>query len=31
LPLVPVTEKSRERIREVITELGLIKGTPHAA
>ena len=31
LPLVPIQEKSRTRIREVITELGLLKGTPHAA
>jgi 4-hydroxy-tetrahydrodipicolinate synthase len=31
LPLVPIQEKSRERIREAITELGLLKGTPHAA
>ena len=31
LPLVPIQEKSRVRIREVITELGLLKGTPHAA
>jgi 4-hydroxy-tetrahydrodipicolinate synthase len=31
LPLVPVQEKSRERIRGVITELGLLKGTTHAA
>ncbi len=31
LPLVPITEKSRERVREVITELGLLKGTTHAA
>lgn len=31
LPLVPVAEKSRERVREVITELGLVKGTTHAA
>ena len=31
LPLVPVQEKSREKIRQVITELGLLKGTPHAA
>jgi 4-hydroxy-tetrahydrodipicolinate synthase len=31
LPLVPVQEKSRERIREVIRELGLLKGTSHAA
>src|SRR5947209_19892627 len=27
LPLVPITEKSRARVREVITELGLLKGT----
>lgn len=31
LPLVPVTEKSRERVREVLLELGLLKGTSHAA
>jgi 4-hydroxy-tetrahydrodipicolinate synthase len=31
LPLVPVQEKSRARIREVITELGLLKETAHAA
>jgi 4-hydroxy-tetrahydrodipicolinate synthase len=31
LPLVPIQEKSRERIREVITELGLIKERSHAA
>ncbi|HEY3028021.1 MAG TPA: 4-hydroxy-tetrahydrodipicolinate synthase [Pyrinomonadaceae bacterium] len=31
LPLVPIQEKSRARILEVITELGLLKGTPHAA
>src|SRR5688572_20883006 len=31
LPLVPIQEKSRARIREVITDLGLLKGTPHAA
>lgn len=31
LPLVPIQEKSRARIREVIIELGLLKGTPHAA
>jgi 4-hydroxy-tetrahydrodipicolinate synthase len=29
LPLVPVTEKSRVRLREVIAELGLIE-TAHA-
>jgi 4-hydroxy-tetrahydrodipicolinate synthase len=31
LPLVPVEEKSRARVREVITELGLLKGTTHGA
>jgi 4-hydroxy-tetrahydrodipicolinate synthase len=31
LPLVPITETSRARVREVITELGLLKGTTHAA
>ncbi|HEY6188421.1 MAG TPA: 4-hydroxy-tetrahydrodipicolinate synthase [Pyrinomonadaceae bacterium] len=31
LPLVPITEKSRERVREVLLELGLLKGTTHAA
>jgi 4-hydroxy-tetrahydrodipicolinate synthase len=31
LPLVPVTEKTRAQVREVITELGLLKGTTHAA
>jgi 4-hydroxy-tetrahydrodipicolinate synthase len=31
LPLVPITATSRERVREVITELGLLKGTTHAA
>jgi 4-hydroxy-tetrahydrodipicolinate synthase len=31
LPLVPITEKSRERVREVITELGLLRETTHAA
>lgn len=31
LPLVPVTATSRERVREVIAELGLLKGTTHAA
>lgn len=31
LPLVPISEKSRERVREVITELGLLKGNRHAA
>ena len=31
LPLVPVEEKSRARVREVITELGLLKGTTQAA
>jgi 4-hydroxy-tetrahydrodipicolinate synthase len=31
LPMVPVTEKSRERVREVITELGLIEETARAS
>jgi 4-hydroxy-tetrahydrodipicolinate synthase len=31
LPLVPIQEKSRTRIREVIAELGLVKETAHAA
>lgn len=31
LPLVPVQEKSRTRIREVITELGLMKESVHVA
>jgi 4-hydroxy-tetrahydrodipicolinate synthase len=31
LPLVPVQEKTRTRIREVLTEVGLLKGTSHAA
>lgn len=31
LPLVPITETSRDRVRDVITELGLLKGTTHAA
>lgn len=31
LPLVPIQEKSRERIREVIAELGLIPERSHAA
>lgn len=31
LPLVPIEEKSRERVREVLVELGLIKGQTHAA
>ncbi|MBC7933399.1 MAG: 4-hydroxy-tetrahydrodipicolinate synthase [Rubrivivax sp.] len=31
LPLVPVTEKSRERVREVLTELGLLEETTHVA
>jgi 4-hydroxy-tetrahydrodipicolinate synthase len=31
LPLVPVSEQSRERVREVLVELGLIKGNAHAA
>lgn len=31
LPLVPIQEKSRVRLREVLSELGLLKGTSHAA
>ena len=31
LPLVPVAEKTRELMRGIITELGLLKGTGHAA
>jgi 4-hydroxy-tetrahydrodipicolinate synthase len=31
LPLVPVTEKTRERVREVIDELGLLKETAHVS
>lgn len=31
LPLVPVTEKTRAQVREVLAELGLLKGTTHAA
>jgi 4-hydroxy-tetrahydrodipicolinate synthase len=31
LPLVPITEKSRERLREVITALGLIEETARAS
>jgi 4-hydroxy-tetrahydrodipicolinate synthase len=31
LPLVPVEEKSRQRLREVLDELGLLKGETHAA
>jgi 4-hydroxy-tetrahydrodipicolinate synthase len=31
LPLVPISEKSRERVREVLVELGLIKGNAYAA
>ena len=30
LPLVPVQEKTRARMREVLTELGLLKETSHA-
>ena len=29
LPLVPVTEKTRERVREVLAELGLLEGSSH--
>ena len=31
LPLVPVEEKSRARLRETLDELGLLRGTTHAA
>ncbi|MDT7542350.1 MAG: 4-hydroxy-tetrahydrodipicolinate synthase [Acidobacteriota bacterium] len=31
LPLVPVEEKTRARLREVLDELGLLKGETHAA
>ncbi len=31
LPLVPVTEKTRARVREVLSELGLLEGTHVAA
>ena len=31
LPLVPVTEKTRERVREVISELGLLEETAHVS
>jgi 4-hydroxy-tetrahydrodipicolinate synthase len=31
LPLVPIQEKSRARLREVLIELGLLKETSHAA
>ena len=30
LPLVPVQEKTRNRMREILTELGLLKETSHA-
>ena len=31
LPLVPVQEKTRNRMREILTEVGLLKETSHAA
>jgi len=31
LPLVPIQEKSRVRLREILLELGLLKGSSHAA
>lgn len=31
LPLVPIQDKSRARVREVINELGLLRGTAHGA
>ena len=30
LPLVPVQEKTRTRLREILTEIGLLKETTHA-
>jgi 4-hydroxy-tetrahydrodipicolinate synthase len=30
LPLVPVQEKTRERLKEILLELGLFKETSHA-
>jgi 4-hydroxy-tetrahydrodipicolinate synthase len=30
LPLVPIQEQSKVRVRSVLTELGLLKGTSHA-
>jgi len=30
LPLVPIQEKSRARLREVLLELGVLKETSHA-
>jgi len=30
LPLVPIQEKSKAKVREVITELGLLQETSHA-
>ena len=30
LPLVPIQEQSKARVRSVLTELGLLKGTSHA-
>ena len=31
LPVVPIQEQSKVRVRSVLTELGLLKGTSHAA
>jgi len=31
LPLVPIQQKSRERVREVLSEIGLLKEATHAA
>jgi hypothetical protein len=31
LPLVPIQEKSRTRLRQVLLELGLLKEATHAA
>jgi dihydrodipicolinate synthase/N-acetylneuraminate lyase len=30
LPLVPIQEKSRARLREVLNEVGVLKETSHA-
>jgi hypothetical protein len=31
LPLVPVEDKTRSRLREILIEVGLLKETSHAA
>ena len=30
LPLVPVQDKTRARLREILTDIGLLKETSHA-